>query len=180
MAWGLALSGRLAAGKSSAQRILVESHGFWSPTTITTRRLDPGEDGVSSVPTRDFVDGVGDGRYALPVCFAGNWYAWSSPDVSRLLHHSTDVALNLRPYTALALSALVPDLLPVWLRVREDELIQRRARRGSNRDRDPKLGDLRSEQDRVDAVYEPLFRIRVESNARVIPALLAIHEGHWK
>jgi len=110
---GLILTGPLGVGKTTAQRILVADHGFWMPSTVTTRAAEHGEPEVLAVSWEGFRAGVAERRYILPTQFGGHWYAWLGSDLARLRGDwAAAAALNVRPYTALLLSGIIPELMP--------------------------------------------------------------------
>lgn len=174
----LIITGALGAGKSTAQETLVRSHGFWTPETITTRPVTGDEAGTVRVDYGHFIHRSLEGRYCLPAQFAGQWYAWRREDLARLIAcNGAPAVLNVRPYTALALAALIPNLVPIWLWVEKDELERRLADRGHDRDTNRKVRILRQAHDEEDTPYEDLFQHRVCSNQGMIANLLAIARG---
>jgi guanylate kinase len=175
---GLIITGALGAGKTTAQDALVHRHGFWTPVTITTRPVDVNEQYARYVSLEAFRDGVVEHKYVLPAKFGGQWYAWSALDFTRLTEdRASRIVVNVRPYTALLLSALIRDMLPVWLWVEPDELVRRVSQRSAKRDVDPYIGVQREHQDTEDKAYEMFFQYRVRSDENMLPSLLRLMES---
>jgi hypothetical protein len=177
LARGLILTGALGAGKTSAQDVLVRQHGFWTPTTVTTRPVASDERYAVGVEVVDFTAGVIQRQYILPAKFGAHWYAWSAIDFRRLLEDRLSPAVvNVRPYTALLLSALISDMLPVWIWVNHEELIRRLSHRRAARDSEPSVSAERKRQDEEDRDYEILFHHRVQSDDNIVRSLLTLLE----
>lgn len=171
---GLAITGPTGAGKTTIQRHLVDDHGFWTPSNLTTRSVAEHEVGVEHVEEANFNRGVIDNKIVIPFQFGGAWYGWSSPDYSRLLRQDSNAAVvNVRPYTALVLSATIPDLLPVWLFAEPELMAERRTRRGESRDLD-ELRARREALDELDLEYVRLFKHQVPSNHETATTLLRL------
>jgi hypothetical protein len=178
LARGLILTGALGAGKTTAQDILVREHGFWTPTTVTTRSVASDERYVVEVGVTDFTAGVIQRRYILPAKFGAHWYAWSASDFTHVLEDRLSRAVvNVRPYTALLLSALIADMLPVWIWVDRDELSRRISHRGAARDAKPETSAERKRQDEEDRTYETLFHHKVQSDENLVGSLLRLLES---
>jgi len=122
---GLLLTGPTGVGKSTAQAELHERHGFWMPRTCTTRRVESHESDLLHYSQPEFLDAVRAGKVALPASFGGKWYGWLAGDLHALQHGSGRAVLNVRPYPALILQALLEDFIAVWLTVDDDELSRR-------------------------------------------------------
>ena len=172
---GLILTGALGSGKTTAQNLLVSDHNFWTPVTVTTRDVSDLEVLMLSVPFDKFTSGVHDGEYVLPYRFGLHWYAWRSSDFQRLIHDKSQRSVvNVRPYTALLLSAFRADLIPVWLWIESEEIQKRLTKRADARDTEPELSRLRILQDKEDRGYELLFSHRVHSDDKMVDALLSL------
>jgi len=171
----LILTGALGAGKTTLQRALVERHEFWSPATVTTRSVDPNELDVIGVSQDEFRSGVVARRFVLPAKFGGNWYGWRHNDLARICSKSPKPAVaNVRPYTALLLSALIENSVPVWIWVEQSELERRRAERAAARD---EINSERLHEDHNDKDFEDLFLERVRSDDHALKKLLNISKG---
>lgn len=171
---GLILTGPLGVGKSTAQRLLMRDHAFWTPETITTRSVDNDETGMRACDRDAFVSAVRRGELVLPTHFASEWYAWSREDVSKLRCADGLAVLNVRPYTALTLAGMLPELIAVWLWAPADVLAARRQDRRLGRDVDETIRRIREAADEEDRIYEPLLVRRAEANAVVVSSLLAV------
>lgn len=168
----LILTGALGAGKTTLQRALVEGYGFWTPATVTTRFVDPCELDVIGVSEGEFRSGVVARRVVLPARFGGNWYGWKSDDLTRMCSKSTKPAVaNVRPYTALILSALIENVIPVWLWIEKASLEHRRAERAATRDA---ISGTRISEDQGDTDYEALFLEHIRSDDQALEQLLNI------
>lgn len=172
---GLILTGALGAGKTTAQRGLVDNYGFWTPRTVVTRQVLPAETELSQVELEAFRVGVLKGEYVLPARFGGHWYAWVSADFETLCKPSDRCAvLNVRPYTALVLSTIFRELTPVWLSIDEGERARRLSARAQVRDVEQAQFTERAHSDAEESDYEPLFHYRVLSGPGLIEALLSV------
>ena len=172
---GLILTGALGSGKTTAQNLLVSNHNFWTPLTVTTRDVSGLETFMLSVPFDKFTKGVNEVKYVLPYRFGQHWYAWRSSDFEHLIFSkSKRSVVNVRPYTALLLSAFRTDLIPVWLWVEPEELQRRLTKRADARDTEPELRSLRRLQDEEDRSYELLFSHRVRSDDKMVDSLLRL------
>ena len=169
----IVLTGRLGVGKSTLQARLVTDFGFWTPTTVTTRPIESTDPGMRGIPLADFIADTRAGRLLLPAAFGGYWYAWARADIERLAHSEVPAVLNVRPYTALVLHALLPRTLAVWLWVDDAELERRTSDRHAARD----SADARRKQDEIDQQYEDLFAIRVCADDQAVTSILAVSEG---
>ncbi len=165
---GVIITGPLGVGKTTIQRELVEDFGFWTPTTVTTRLLENEEKYMRSVSADEFSSGVVNGHLLLPIIFANAMYAFEFNDFQRINGNSAQddvVVLNVRPYTALVISAFVPSLVPIWLKVPDDEeLERRRLDRNAIRDNSSN-GMLRNSQDHIDTTYSSFFKETVAVNS---------------
>jgi guanylate kinase len=175
---GLILTGALGVGKTTAQDTLVRLHGFWTPTTMTTRSVSSDEAYALGVGLEEFTAGVRDRRFVLPAKFGTNWYGWSAEDFHRLRNdRAARAVVNVRPYTALLLSALIEDMLPVWIWLTPEELALRLAQRAAVRDVEPAILSERRRQDEEDRTYETLFEHRVRSDENMPQSLLRLIES---
>lgn len=171
---GLALAGALGVGKSYLQRELVTKHGFWTPRTITTRKVDKGEPQLQQVSPEQFKESVRAKRSVIPIAFAGTWYAWLCEDFKYFRATEGRMAiLNVRPYTALLLSAMVEQMVPVWLWLPPEHLEERRASRGADRDHG-RLGQARETQDQAELDFQGFFPNRVVAGIDAVSELLRI------
>jgi hypothetical protein len=172
---GLILTGALGSGKTTAQLTLVREHGFWTPTTVTTRVVAEHEQFLTRVALEDLISGAVQKKYVLPFRFGQHWYAWPTQDFERLLDNAPGRAVvNVRPYTALLLSAFAFDLIPVWLWTDDQSLRQRLEQRSATRDVDSELSLIRQSQDQEDTRYEAFFLHRLHSDDTVIRSLLRL------
>jgi guanylate kinase len=169
---GVLLSGSTGVGKTTLQDRLVSEHGAWTPRTYTTRQVAPHESGVEQLTADEFGERVRSLAIVLPHHFGGAWYGWPAEDLDRLRAPGRLAALNVRPYTALALAALIPDLLPVWLHEAAEVLSRRRAARAELRDTD-ELASLRLKADQDDIVYAALFPIKLQPGPGAIEFILS-------
>lgn len=171
----LILTGALGAGKTTLQRGLVEHYGFWAPATVTTRSVDTDELEVIGVSNEEFRSGVVDRRFVLPTRFGGNWYGWRYGDLSRMCSESAAPAVaNVRPYTALLLSALIENSIAVWLWIEEAELERRRRERAAARDT---IHNARLDEDQSDRDYKAFFMHHIKSDDQALEQLLRISKG---
>lgn len=154
---GLLLTGPTGVGKSTAQTVLREQHGFWTPRTCTTRVVEPNEPEFLHFSEAEFLTAVRAGDVVLPASFGAEWYGWLRVDLTALQHRAGRAALNVRPYPALMLQALLSGFVAVWLTVDGAELTRRRARRRAARDTDQVLRQRRQAQDEEDLIYKPCF-----------------------
>lgn len=170
---GFAITGGLGAGKSTVQRRLAAEYGFWIPTTVTTRSVGSAEDELTAATSDEFSDQVRLGEVVFPHLFASHWYGWRVEDLERILRGPGLCVLNVRPYTALVVSALNPSVIPVWLAATPAVRALRLADRAEQRD-GVGWGDERAQRDSQDSAYEPLFRHRISSATDPIPELLSL------
>jgi len=173
---GLILTGPLGVGKTTAQQKLVHEHGFWSPFEVTTRTVGEKEASLKHMPEREFIECVKQGKLVFPVEFAGHWYAWDSRDLQKMMEQPCLCVVNVRPYTALILSAIFRNMFAVWLWASTDELERRRSQRNAKRDHETELSARRRVRDTEDAVYEPMFCSRIEADENLITNLLKVAE----
>lgn len=171
---GLILTGPTGVGKSTIQSQLREEHGFWAPRTYTTRFVEPNDRDLIHVPSDHFMQAARDGAILLPVTFGGNWYGWLKDDVDVLRSERARAVLNVRPYPALILQALMPSLIAVWLTLEPAELARRRAQRHAARDDDPLVRTRREVQDAEDLVYMPCFKHTCAADDRAVHMLLML------
>jgi guanylate kinase len=171
------LTGPLGVGKTSLQRRLQAEHGFWSPTTHTTRPVDLHEVDLRSCDLPEFETAVRQGSLVMPAQFAGNWYAWDSNALDRMRQPDAKTVVNVRPYTGLVLAALLPRCVPCWLWVDAHELARRRTSRGEQRDTTSEARAARERADETDRRYEYLFPHRVCSDERALDIILALAEN---
>jgi guanylate kinase len=171
---GLLLTGPTGVGKSTAQAVLREQHGFWVPRTCTTRTPEAGEPDLLHFPADRFLEAVRSGEIVLPASFGQEWYGWLTTDLNVLRQNDGRAVLNVRPYAALMLQALLPDFVAVWLTVDDQELSRRRSTRLAARDSDGALRQRRVTQDNDDLVYRPCFAHVYMADARLISNLLAL------
>lgn len=176
---GVIISGLTGSGKSTAQRELLRS-GCWSPTLVTSRQVDGAEaDLVCHLPQTDLARGVLRGELVAPIIFAGDLYAWSKPDFSRLRTDPRGAVLTVRPYTALLLFAAIEGLIPVWLDVDEDERQRRLTARRASRDQNSVAAKRRLAQDNEDALYRELFKIRLPSDSTTLDRISHLLNGDF-
>lgn len=171
---GLILTGPTGVGKTTIQSRLCEQHGFWTPTTCTTRRVETSEHGLICVPEREFIEAVRAGRILLPAAFGGYWYGWPEEDVAALGSGRERAVMNVRPYPALLLQGVLHGLIAVWLTVDATELHRRRSTRHTSRDDDPLVRARREAQDMEDSVYMPCFSHTCIANEQAVANLLAL------
>lgn len=176
---GVLLSGPIGVGKTHTQQRLIAEYGFWSPTEWTTRQVRERRDTRRYISEQSFISSVRNGSFVLPARFAGYWYAWEANDLWRLSTDRDMAALDVRPYTALCLSALVPNLHAVWLWISPGELRARRATRQEQRDLDSSMRQAREDQDQNDQVYETLFKNRVEADVNAVSKIIEIVGIQW-
>lgn len=170
----LLITGPTGVGKSTAQEILRREHGFWVPRTCTTRPVEVHETDVVHFDESDFLAAVRGREVLLPAAFGSNWYGWFTADLQLLLTQPGRAAVNVRPYTALVLHALLPDSIAVWLTLDDDALAERRGARGQERDVDAVLRERRHAQDLEDNVYQPCFAHVIRADDSLLPALLEL------
>lgn len=169
---GLLLTGPTGVGKSTAQTVLREQHGFWTPRTCTTRVVEPNESDLLHFSEPEFVAAVRAGDVVLPASFGDEWYGWLRVELTALQHDAGRAVLNVRPYAALMLQALLSGFVAVWLTVDSTELARRRSARLAARDTDHLLRQRRQAQDEEDLIYEPCFaNIRIADGALVASLL---------
>lgn len=167
------LTGPLGVGKTYLQQRLRQ-RGFWSPDTVTTRAVADSERETQHVAWDHFRQGVTSGEFVLPATFGGAWYAWRREELDKLADSSDALAVaNVRPYTALTLSILLPAARPVWLWLTERELQDRRGTRKAERD----TNDERLAADVADRAYEALFADRVRADEGAEETILNIARG---
>lgn len=154
---GLLLTGPTGVGKSTVQTRLRDDHGFWVPHTCTTRIVDSTDSDLLHVPEAEFLQAVHRGEIVVPACFGGIWYGWRNSDVKRMRTDDGRAVLNVRPYTALILQALLDEFTAVWLTLEPNELLRRRSGRQAPRDTNDRLRRQRESQDDDDLVYRPCF-----------------------
>jgi ribose 1,5-bisphosphokinase PhnN len=133
MTAGVLLVGSSGSGKTWVQRRLVDRHGFWAPTHVTTRPVDATDFGTTHLDEEPFLAGVAAGTLAAPMRFGGRWHAWLQADFTRLCGGEARAAVICRPYEALLLRAVQPRLHPIWLTAPEAVVAARleaRARTG--------------------------------------------------
>jgi ribose 1,5-bisphosphokinase PhnN len=168
------LSGPLGVGKTYAQQQLVVKHGFWRPTEYTTRPVDGGSRTHTQISTEEFTRRVQTGDLVMPALFGSHWYGWPKEDLERIRDGAGQIVIDVRPYTALALSALVRDLQAVWLWVEDEILQRRRSMRRERRDRDEVVRIERELMDKQEAAYEEMFSVRIKADVGVVDNILAV------
>jgi len=169
---GLLLTGPTGVGKSTAQVALCKGHGFWMPRTCTTRAVEPNEPDALHFPEPDFLEAVQSGEVVLPASFGTEWYGWLKGDLDALQHDAGWAVLNVRPYTALMLQALLEGFVAVWLAVDASELSRRRVGRTAARDTDTALRSRRQAHDDEDLVYRPCFAHVCTADENLVATLL--------
>lgn len=171
---GLLLTGPTGVGKSTAQLVLHQQYGFWTPRTCTTRQVEAHESDFLHHSELDFLKAVRDSSIVLPASFGGEWYGWPAQDLHTLQHGSGRAVLNVRPYPALILQALLEDFTAVWLTVDDEELNRRRAGRLAVRDTNLQLRKERQTQDEADLVYRSCFGHVCTADDALVANLLAL------
>lgn len=163
---GLLLTGPTGVGKSTAQAELHERHGFWVPRTCTTRRVESHESDLLHYSQPEFLDAVRAGKVALPASFGGKWYGWLAGDLHALQHGSGRAVLNVRPYPALILQALLEGFIAVWLTVDDDELSRRRAERFAARDTNLRCANVDKRRTRRISSTDPVSPTSAQRTTR--------------
>jgi guanylate kinase len=154
---GLILTGPTGVGKSTAQLTLKMAHGFWVPRTCTTRQVETDETDLVAYSEDTFLEAVRAQEIVLPTCFGGRWSGWLTTDLHALRQNPGRAVLNVRPYPALLLQALLSDFRAVWLTLDESELARRRSSRFADRDTDAEARKRRRMQDESDLIYRGCF-----------------------
>jgi guanylate kinase len=170
---GIAITGPTGVGKTTIQRRLVRDHGLWTPGVLTTRSVASHEIGVSHIDYPAFERAVPMGSIVFPHYFAGAWYGWTYDDLEQLRHGDGLAVVNVRPYTALVLSAGIFGLEPVWLFAEPYTLAERRRRRNEPRDVE-ESARIRQAADEEEERYAPLIRNHVLSTDTAVLELLRL------
>lgn len=154
--------------------MLCEHHGFWVPRTCTTRVVESHETDLLHFSSPDFLDSVRIYKVVLPAWFGGEWYGWLAEDLQKLQQDTGSAVLNVRPYPALILQALLKDFVGVWLTLDDGELSRRRAERLAPRDTDIQWRMNRQRQDDIDLIYKPCFAHVLEADDGLLANLLKL------
>lgn len=160
---GVILTGRLGVGKTTALVLLRQAYGVVVPQTTTTRTVSSTDVALCHLPVAEFTALVRAGRLQLPMIAGRYLYAWDVSELD-LIRTAPRVAIAVRPYTALLISAFVPDLQPVWLDVDEGTREQRLLARSEDRDDAAKELPRRRVFDSEDARYQPFFTTVVDAS----------------
>lgn len=171
---GLLLVGRSGSGKTWVLRRLVDEHGFWTPTHVTTRPVDQTDAGTVHLSEEAFLAAVAAGELAAPMVFGAAWHAWAREDFARMCSGRERAVAVCRPYEALFLRAVQPRLAAVWLDAPAQVVEERRRERATERDLDEARRRARRDDDAEDARYRPLFEHVVSSEGDAVGAVLAL------
>jgi guanylate kinase len=159
---GIALSGSLAVGKTTMARRLSRDFGMHVMRTVVTRPIERDEhDELLKVESDEFVLKVRSGEIVMPLRFGGHWYGYLSKDWD-LVRSSGGInyIFNVRPYVGLVLASVLPNVVPVWLTISEEERIRRIQVRGASRDL---LPERTVGTDTRDESYRPLYAFVVDA-----------------
>lgn len=158
---GVILSGLLAAGKSTVERLLVERHGFRRPATVVTRVVDRDEPSAYvQCEEEEFIRKAKSGDVVVPFRFGKTWYGYDRQNWEQILRTGgRGWVFNVRPYAGLSLAAMLPETRAIWLEAPEKIRTKRLAERAADRDR----GGTRTQYDEADRDYRKLFRYTVSS-----------------
>ena len=148
--------------------------GFWVPPTYTTRGVERDDLDLIHVEQEAFLSDAKAGQIVLPASFGGVWYGWHKRDLDTMRDGDGRAVLNVRPYTALILEALLDGFVGVWLTIDDAELSVRRTVRGATRDTDAISRSLRDERDREDSVYQQCFENVLVAEDGLIQKLLEL------
>lgn len=171
---GLVLTGPTGVGKSTAQAVLHEHHGFWVPRTCTTRQAEVDESDLLRYSQSEFLEAVRTGKVVLPASFGGEWYGWLEEDLRALQQDDGRAVLNVRPYAALMLQGLLKNIIAVWLTLDDDELSRRRSGRFAARDINRRSRERRKTQDDSDLIYRHCFAHVRTADDTLIASLLEL------
>lgn len=152
---GVVLTGLLGAGKTTMVRKLSVHFNAVVPVTTTTRAVAPDDLALQNLSRQSFVAEVRQRNILMPIISGDDLYGWTEEALD-VMRNEPRVVLSVRPYTALALSALIPDLCAVWLDLPEDVRRQRINRRNAGRDTE-RHREPRDSFDSIDAQYRSLF-----------------------
>lgn len=165
----LVITGRRLVGKTTLRRALCENHSFWSPTTFTTRALRKNDFLTEHMDREAVTEGIRANDLVFPVSYAGSLYAWKRTDFHRLIEgHDIRAVVDVRPYTAMVLRAIVPTLQCLWLWAEPAELEERIKTREIGGSSDEYLRDEEA------TAYEDFFELRLRSSPNMAESALEL------